>query len=98
MKPGARLGDPTGHGKPLGGSMGSPNVLIGGKPAWRAQVDFHACPMFAGIIPHVGGFIQMGSPTVRINGFPATRVGDQVIEQAGPPDPVVFGCPNVFIG
>jgi uncharacterized Zn-binding protein involved in type VI secretion len=31
----ARVGDPTGHGIPLTGS-GSPTVLVGGRPAWRA--------------------------------------------------------------
>ncbi len=35
-KPAARLGDSTAHGTPLGGSPGSLNVFIGGKPAWRA--------------------------------------------------------------
>lgn len=34
--PAARLGDPTAHGTPLSPGPGSPNVLIGFKPAWRA--------------------------------------------------------------
>jgi uncharacterized Zn-binding protein involved in type VI secretion len=35
--PAARLGDPVNHPAPptLAGSVGSPNVLIGGQPAWR---------------------------------------------------------------
>ena len=31
----ARLGDMTAHGSPLQPGLGSNNVLIGGKPAWR---------------------------------------------------------------
>lgn len=34
-KPAARIGDSTAHGTPLGGGIGSINVLIGGRPAWR---------------------------------------------------------------
>ncbi|WP_167561774.1 lipase family protein [Bosea lupini] len=34
-RPAARLLDPTMHGPPLTPGSGSPNVLIGGKPAWR---------------------------------------------------------------
>lgn len=32
----ARVTDPTSHGTPLGAGPGSPNVRIGGLPAWRA--------------------------------------------------------------
>ena len=34
-RPAARLGDMTAHGSPLSPGTGSPNVLIGKKPAWR---------------------------------------------------------------
>jgi len=34
-KPAARLGDSTAHGTPLGGGVGSLNVLICNQPAWR---------------------------------------------------------------
>ncbi len=34
-KPAARAGDLTAHGSVLKPSPGSPNVMIGGKPAWR---------------------------------------------------------------
>ena len=34
-RPAARLGDSTIHGSPLSPGTGSPNVLIGNKPAWR---------------------------------------------------------------
>lgn len=93
----ARVGDLTGHGTPLGPGPGSPTVLIGGQPAWCAGVDFHACPLVNGVQPHVGGVVAMGSLTVLIDGLPAARQGDQVME-AGGPNPIVMGCPTVLIG
>ena len=78
-QPAARLGDQTGHGTPLSPGPGSFNVLIGGKPAWRATSDFHACPLFDGPKPHVGGVVAIGSMTVLINGLPAARVSGQLV-------------------
>ena len=65
-QPAARVGDMTAHGTPLSPGPGSSNVLIGGKPAWRAAADFHTCPLVTGIVPHVGGVVTMGSATVLI--------------------------------
>jgi len=93
----ARLGDLTGHGTPLGPGPGSPTVLIGGQPAWCAGVDMHACPLVNGVQPHVGGVVGMGSFSVYIDGFPAARQGDQIME-AGGPNPIAIGCPTVLIG
>jgi uncharacterized Zn-binding protein involved in type VI secretion len=95
MPPGVRVGDMTAHGSPLSGS-GSPDVLIGGLPAWRAGADFHACPLAAGPVPHVGGTVATGSPTVLINGYPAVRVGDTIVEN-GPPNTIVSGSSTVLI-
>ena len=39
----------------------------------------------------------MGSKTVLIGGMPAARMGDQIAE-AGPPNSIVAGAPNVLIG
>jgi uncharacterized Zn-binding protein involved in type VI secretion len=78
MPPAARMGDTTSHGTPLAPGPGCPTVLIGGKPAWRAGADFHACPLFNGPAPHVGGVVAAGSTTVLIGGLPAARVGDMV--------------------
>lgn len=97
MPPAARVGDTTSHGTPLGPGPGSPTVLIGGMPAWRAGGDFHTCPMLTGTVPHVGGMIAMGSATVLINGMPAARQGDMIVE-SGPPNSIVMGCPTVMIG
>ncbi len=97
MPPAARVGDMTSHGKPLGPGLGSPNVKIGGKPAWRAMVDMHTCPLSDGTKPHVGGVVTKGSSKVFINGFPATRQGDMIIE-VGPTDSITEGCLTVQIG
>jgi hypothetical protein len=67
-------------------------------PAWRALMDFHACPIVKGLIPDVGGMIMMGSPTVLINSMMACRVMDMVVEIPGGPNPVVMGATNVCIG
>ncbi len=96
-QPAARMGDPTSHGTPLSPGPGSVNVLISGKPAWRVASDFHACPLVTVLVPHVGGVVAMGSVTVLINGLPAARLGDMVVE-SGPPNAIVMGDPTVLIG
>jgi uncharacterized Zn-binding protein involved in type VI secretion len=93
----ARVGDMTSHGTPLTPGPGSVNVLIGGMPAWRVAVDMHACPLVTGVVPHVGGMVAAGSPTVFINNCPAVRQGDVIVE-AGPPNSIMVGCPTVMIG
>jgi len=93
----SRVGDLTSHGTPLSPGIGSVNVLIGGKPAWRAVADFHTCPLVTGLVPHVGGVVALGSTTVLINNLPAARQGDQIVE-VGPPNTIVMGEPTVIIG
>jgi uncharacterized Zn-binding protein involved in type VI secretion len=97
MPPAARVGDMTSHGTPLGPGPGSPNVLIGGMPAWRATADLHNCPLISGVVPHVGGVVIAGSVTVLINNLPAARQGD-IVAEIGPPNTIVLGCPTVLIG
>jgi len=96
-QPAARTGDLTSHGTPLGPGPGSPTVLIGGMPAWRAGADMHVCPLFNGPQPHVGGMVTMGSVTVLIGGMPAARQGDTIIEPGGP-NSIAMGAPTVLIG
>lgn len=91
------MGDLTSHGTPLTPGPGSTNVLIGGQPAWRALIDFHTCPLVDGVKPHVGGVVQQGSTKVKINQMAAARQGDQIVE-AGPPNSIAQGAPNVMIG
>jgi uncharacterized Zn-binding protein involved in type VI secretion len=93
----ARLSDSTSHGSPLLPGPGSLNVLINGRPAWLALSDFHTCPLVDVLKPHVGGTVLIGSKTVFINGRPATRVGDMIVE-AGAPNVIISGSPNVNIG
>ncbi len=68
-------------------------------PAARIT-DFHECPMQTPApvpIPHVGGpIVGPGAPTVLIDGFPASVVGDELI-CVGPPDVIVKGSMTVMI-
>jgi uncharacterized Zn-binding protein involved in type VI secretion len=89
------MGDVTAHGGVI--VVGSPNVLIGNKPAARVG-DNHTCPQVDGIKPHVGGPIMPpGSPTVLINGLPAARMGDMA-QCVGPTDTIAMGEFTVQIG
>ncbi len=67
-----------------------------GQPAARIT-DMHVCPMFTGPVPHVGGPIVVGCPTVLIGGLPAARVGDMAV-CVGPPDTIAMGSMSVLIG
>ena len=93
----ARVGDLTSHGTPLAPGPGSPTVLIGGLPAWRAGGDTHTCPLVTGVVPHVGGVVAVGSFTVFIENLPAARQGDIIVE-GGPPNTIAMGCLTVIIG
>jgi len=59
--------------------------------------DMHTCPMVTGTVPHVGGPISVGCPTVLIGGMPAARVGDMAV-CVGPPDTIAAGSSTVLIG
>jgi uncharacterized Zn-binding protein involved in type VI secretion len=66
-------------------------------PAARVS-DMHVCPMWTGLLPHVGGpIIPPGCPTVLIGGLPAARVGD-ICTCVGPPDVIATGSMSVLIG
>ena len=101
-KPAARLTDTTTHGSPLSPGTGSPNVLIGNLPAWRAIIDQHACPAVSVSGADGVGNVLMGSPTVLINNYMACRIGDIVVEKPGlamgPANPIVMGDVTVLIG
>jgi uncharacterized Zn-binding protein involved in type VI secretion len=53
--------------------------------------------MVTGIVPHVGGPVAMGFPTVLIGFMPAARVGDMAV-CVGPPDAIALGSMTVMIG
>ncbi len=68
-------------------------------PAARLA-DMHICPMATPgtpPVPHVGGPIVMGCPTVMIGFMAAARVGDMAV-CVGPPDAIAMGSCTVFIG
>jgi len=67
-----------------------------GTPAARIS-DMHTCPMVTGVIPHVGGPVIVGCPTVLIGQLPAARVGDTAT-CVGPTDIIVKGSATVMIG
>ena len=69
--------------------MGMPGARIG---------DMHVCPAInPGPVPHVGGPIITGFPTVLVGNMPSARVGD-IAACTGPPDTIVKGSSGVFIG
>ena len=67
-----------------------------GMPAARVG-DLHACPMFDGPKPHVGGpIIPPCAPTVMTGGMPQARVTDKCT-CVGPPDIIVKGSATVMV-
>ncbi len=66
-----------------------------GMPAARIG-DNHVCPMVTVLVPHVGGPIAMGAPTVLTGGMPQARVGD-VCVCVGPPDAIALGSFTVLV-
>jgi uncharacterized Zn-binding protein involved in type VI secretion len=59
--------------------------------------DMHVCPMVTGVVPHVGGPIVVGVPTVMIGFLPAAHVTSMCV-CVGPPDIIVKGSVTVLIG
>ena len=67
-------------------------------PPAATLTSFHECPMWTGIVPHVGGpVVGPGAPNVLISALPAARVGDALV-CVGPPDTIVQGSATVLIG
>ena len=67
-------------------------------PAAARITDMHTCPKAEpGPVPHVGGPVIVGCPTVIIGYQPAARVSDNLV-CVGPPDSISAGSPTVIIG
>lgn len=66
-----------------------------GQPASRIT-DMHTCPMTTGPVPHVGGPITLGAPTVLTGKLPQARVTDMAT-CVGPPDTIVKGSATVLV-
>ena len=60
--------------------------------------DMHACTTVLPIPPHGSGVVVDGSQTVFINGLPACRQGDTIVEPIGPPNKISMGETTVIIG
>jgi uncharacterized Zn-binding protein involved in type VI secretion len=60
--------------------------------------DIHICVTPLPLPPHGPGVVIDGSPTVMINGLPACRVGDTILEAIGPPNKIAMGEMTVIIG
>jgi uncharacterized Zn-binding protein involved in type VI secretion len=70
-----------------------------GMPAARLT-DMHVCPMVTpGLppIPHVGGPILSGAPTVIVGKMPQARISDMCM-CVGPPDVIAKGSATVLAG
>lgn len=67
-----------------------------GMPAARIT-DMHVCPMVTVLVPHVGGPIITGMPTVITGGMPQSRITDTCV-CVGPPDVIVMGSTTVLVG
>lgn len=60
--------------------------------------DIHACTTPLPVPPHGPGIVIDGSKTVLINGLPACRMGDTILEALGPTNKITRGCNSVLIG
>jgi uncharacterized Zn-binding protein involved in type VI secretion len=60
--------------------------------------DTHLCTTPLPLPPHGPGVVIDGSQTVLINGLPACRMGDTVLEALGPPNKITKGEMTVLIG
>lgn len=60
--------------------------------------DIHLCTTPLVAPPHGPGLVITGSTTVFINGLPAARAGDTVLEALGPTNKIAKGLPTVTIG
>jgi uncharacterized Zn-binding protein involved in type VI secretion len=60
--------------------------------------DIHNCTTPLVAPPHGPGIVIDGSKTVFINGLPAARAQDTILEALGPTNKIVRGMFNFFIG
>lgn len=67
-----------------------------GPPAARIT-DMHVCPMVTVLVPHVGGPIVTGMPTVLTGKLPQARITDIAI-CVGPPDVIIKASATVLVG
>jgi uncharacterized Zn-binding protein involved in type VI secretion len=92
-QPGADLAYTMGIQSAAAAAASSTFSALGG------MADLHNCPMPAGAAGlHGPGVVTRGSKSVRVNGPPAARQEDKVVEACGGADPIILGCGSVNIG
>jgi uncharacterized Zn-binding protein involved in type VI secretion len=62
------------------------------------MADIHQCATPLPVPPHGPGVVIDGSKKVLINGLPACRMGDTILEALGPANKIVKGEMTVLIG
>ena len=67
----ARIGDMTAHGGPLGPGPGSPNVFIGGMPAWKGVGPAGAAAIVAAAAAALSTIMQAQAVATAAAGSPA---------------------------
>ena len=61
-------------------------------------LDMHVCPMWTGVVPHVGGpILPPAALNTLVCGLPQARIAD-VLVCVGPPDMVATGSATVLVG
>lgn len=73
-------------------------VMAGTMTSMAMGADIHNCSTPLVSPPHGPGIVIDGSKTVSINGLPACRAQDSVLEALGPTNKIVKGHPTVTIG
>lgn len=73
-------------------------TMAGAIASAAGGADRHSCATLLPLPPHGVGVVISGSATVLINGLPACRQGDRLLEALGPPNVISAGCPTVLIG
>lgn len=89
--PGAKAAEELAKASCLGALSGAISAAAGG-------ADIHVCCTPLPAPPHGPGVVIDGSPTVLINGLPASRMGDTILEAIGPPNKIVQGEVTVIVG
>jgi len=77
-------------------TMGS--MIAAAAAAAIPGADIHQCATPLPIPPHGPGVVIDGSQTVLINGLPACRMGDTILEALGPTNKITKGEMTVLIG
>ncbi len=76
----------------------SSTIAVAAATAAPSIADIHQCATPLPVPPHGPGVVISGSKTVLINGLPACRMGDRILEALGPLNVITKGHATVLIG